>query len=89
MDTESLRSILSIPATLESLTSYADALTAAIRRKGDIEIDGLKFQRVTDLPTDYVSTGRHTMVYRLLGTAKEYRVSIEPVLETDGNKVAA
>lgn len=86
MDTETLHSILSIPAELASMTSYADALTAAIKRKGDIEIDGLKFQRVADLPTDYVSTGRHTMVYRLEGTEKTYRVMIEPVRETHGGR---
>jgi hypothetical protein len=65
------------------MISYADALTAAIRRAGDFEIDGLKFQR----PAPSVgacpdSSGRHTMIYELAGTGKQYRVMIEPVMET-------
>jgi hypothetical protein len=42
---------------IESMTSYADALTAAIKRHGAFEIDGLKFERRADIsiPTDYVS----------------------------------
>jgi CHASE1-domain containing sensor protein len=70
--------------------SYAGALTAAIRREGAIlDIDGLRFERRADIvvPTDYVSPmaqggGRHTMVYELAGTGKQYRVMIEPVPET-------
>ena len=69
---------------LGCLLSYADALTAAIRRMGRIEIDGLKFERRADIviPTDYATTGRHTMMFELAGTGKQYRVMIEPVQET-------
>jgi hypothetical protein len=68
--------------------SYADALTAAIRRQGRIEIDGLRFERRADIevPTDYDSTGRHTMIFELAGTGKQYRVMVEPVPETHGNR---
>jgi hypothetical protein len=67
-----------------SCMSYADALTAAIRRIGDVAIDGMRFVRRADIviATDYVSTGRHTMVFELAGTGKQYRVMIEPVPET-------
>jgi hypothetical protein len=69
---------------LGCLLSYADALSVAIRRMGRIEIDGLRFERRADIviPTDYVSTGRHTMVFELAGTGKQYRVTVEPVAET-------
>ena len=69
---------------LGCLLSYADALTAAIRRMGRIEIDGLKFEHRADIviPTDYTTTGRHTMMFELAGTGKQYRVMIEPVQET-------
>jgi hypothetical protein len=79
-----LKSFADISGTLHNMTSYADALTAAIRRKGDLEIDGLIFRRRTDIeiPTDHFSTGRHTMIYQMDGTGKQYRVMIEPVLET-------
>lgn len=69
---------------LGCLLSYADALTAAIRRMGRIEIDGLKFERRADIviPTDHTTTGRHAMMFELAGTGKQYRVMIEPVQET-------
>ncbi len=81
-----VKEILAAPATLESMTSYADAMTAAIKRHGAFEIDHLKFQRRADIqiPTDYVSTGRHTMVFQLEGTGKLYRVMVEPMMETHG-----
>lgn len=84
-----LKSLAEIPAVLQSITSYADALSAAIRRSGDFVVDGLKFKRRLDIeiPTDYVSTGRHTMIYELEGTGKQYRVMIEPVQETHGGKL--
>ena len=59
--------------------SYADALTAAIRRWGVFEIDGLHFQHDRTEPTD---SGRHTMIRELAGTGKQYRVIVEPVMET-------
>ena len=85
---ELVKDALSAPATLESMTSYADAFTASVRRHGSFEIDGLKFSRRPDIeiPTDYVTTGRHTMVYQLAGTEKLYRVIIEPIMETHGGK---
>jgi hypothetical protein len=69
---------------ISKLLSYADALTAVIRRQGSLEIDGHCFMRRADIviPTDHVSTGRHTMVYELVGTGKQYRVMIEPIPET-------
>lgn len=86
--TSLLSDMVSAPSILASLTSYADALTAAIRRasKQNFEIDGLRFIPRGDIviPTDYVSTGRHTLVYELEGTGKQYRVMIEPVWETHG-----
>jgi hypothetical protein len=71
-------------AKLSKLLSYAAALSAAIRRMERIEIDGLRFERRADIviPTDYAETGRHTMVFELEGTGKQYRVMIEPVQET-------
>lgn len=68
---------------IERLMSYARALKTAIART-EFEIDGLKFSRRTDIeiPTDYVSTGRHTLVFELAETGKQYRVMIEPVPET-------
>jgi hypothetical protein len=73
---------------IEAMTSYADAMTAAVKRHGAFEIDGLKFQRRTDIqiPTDYVSTGAHQMVYALEGTGKLYKVTIQPMTETHGGK---
>jgi hypothetical protein len=69
---------------LSRLMSYADALAAAIRRMSPIDIDGLKFSRREDdvTLTDYVTTGRHTMIYELAETGKQYRIMIEPVPET-------
>jgi hypothetical protein len=85
-----LQSLPDITRVYQSAMSYADALTAAIARRGDIEIDGLMFRRRKDInvPTDYVSTGRHEMVYELIGTGKTYRVMIEPVQETHGGKAS-
>lgn len=76
--------VLRLRPQIEALTSYADAFTAAVKRHGDFQMDDFKFQRRADIqiPTDYVSTGRHTMVFQLEGTKKLYRVMIEPMLET-------
>ena len=65
------------------LLSYARALKTLIARQ-DFEIDDLRFVRRTDIviPPDYVRTGRHTLVYELAGTGKQYRVMIEPIPET-------
>jgi hypothetical protein len=70
------------PAQLARRTSYADALTAAVMKPGSFEIDGLRFAIVGTEPTDYVATGRHTLVLELAGTGKTYRLMIEPVAET-------
>jgi len=69
---------------LAGITSYADAFAAAIRRAGVFEVEGLRFARRADVsvPTDYVASGRHTLVFELLGTGKTYRLMIEPVPET-------
>jgi hypothetical protein len=69
---------------LAHLTSYADALTAALRGPRALKIDGLEFTHRADIviPTDHASTGRHTLVFELAGTGKQYRVMIEPVPET-------
>ena len=83
-----LKSLSDLTHAMHSATSYADALTAAIMRKGDLEIDGLVFRRRADIhiATDYVHTGRHAMVFELAGSGKTYTVSIEPVPETHGGK---
>lgn len=74
---------------INRLLSYADALTAAIRRRyadqpREFAIDGLRFAHRADIviPTDYASTGRHTLVFELADTGKQYRVMIEPIPET-------
>jgi len=79
-----ITSIVQPMGRLGRLLSYADALTAAIRRTDRFEIDGLRFERRTDIviPTDYAETGRHTMIFELDGTGKQYRVMVEPVQET-------
>jgi hypothetical protein len=68
---------------IERLMSYARALKTAIARN-EFEIDGLRFVRRADLdlPPDYVTSGRHTMVFELADTGKQYRVMIEPIAET-------
>jgi hypothetical protein len=68
---------------LTGLTSYARALKAAIARN-PFQIDGLRFVHRPELyqQPDYVTSGRHTMVFELAGTGKQYRVMIEPVQET-------
>jgi hypothetical protein len=70
--------------SIDRLLSYADALTAAIRRQRTIRIDGLQFTWRADIeiPTDHASTGRHTLVFELAETGKQYRVMIEPIPET-------
>jgi hypothetical protein len=52
---------------IEAMTSYADALTAAVCKKA-IPFGGFLFKHIATLPTDYVRTGRHTQIYELEGT---------------------
>ena len=83
-----LKSLSNLTHAMHSATSYADALTAAIMRKGDLEIDGLVFRRRADIqiPTDYVHTGTHRVVYELVGSGKTYELAITPIKETHGGK---
>jgi len=85
-----LQTFAALPGSLQSAISYADALSAAIRRHGNFVIDGFVFKRREDIsiPTDYVSTGRHTMIYEL-PCGKQYRIIVEPVQETHGSKSRA
>lgn len=85
-----LQDLQSITKVYQSAISFADALTAAIRRAGDFKIDGFVFKHREDISirTDYVHTGEHRMVYELAGTGKTYEISIRPVKETHGGKTA-
>lgn len=78
LDTETAR----LFASLAHSISYADALTAAVRRHGDFWVDALCFAPAGELPTDHIATGHHTLLFRLIGTQKTYRVMIGPVPET-------
>jgi hypothetical protein len=71
---------------IQRLTSFADALTAAIRAHGDFVLgqpQPMRFARRVDLgeQVDHVLTGRHTLIYEL-PNGKQYRVMVEPVPET-------
>lgn len=81
------------PTQMQRITSYADALTTAIIRSGDLKIgtdparpaEGphLVFRRDENVhDVDFVSSGRHTLVYEMVGLGKKYRVMIEPIQET-------
>lgn len=70
---------------------YAMAIHAAICRAFPkyIEIDGLVFNDVPDKARhDAVHTGTYSRTYRMLGTGKEYTVTITPNPETHGGTSA-